>query len=83
MQIAVRFEAASGLSAASQQQLALQATTDSDVEHLYWFANDRFIAKSRRDEAYFWDSAPGEYTILAVDDLGRAHSRKLTVTVAR
>lgn len=66
-----------------QQQVALQATTDSDVEHLYWFANDRFIAKSRRDEAYFWDSKPGDYTILAVDDLGRAHSRQLKVTLAQ
>ena len=65
------------------EQIALQATTDSDVEWVYWFANDRFIAKVRRDESYFWRPELGEYNILAVDDLGRGHSRHLSVGVAQ
>ena len=65
------------------EQIALEATTDGDVDWVYWFANDRFIAKVRRDDAYFWKPELGEYDILAVDDLGRGHSRHLSVGVAQ
>jgi penicillin-binding protein 1C len=67
----------------NDEQIALEATTDSDVDWIYWFANDRFITKARRDEPYFWRPELGEYNILAVDDLGRAHSRHLSVGVAQ
>ena len=65
------------------EQIPLQATTDSDVEWLYWFANERFIAKVRRDEPYFWQPSLGEYRVLAVDDLGRGHSRSVSVEIAQ
>ena len=61
------------------ERIPLEATTDSDVDWVYWFANDRFIARVRRDEPYFWRPEFGEYTILAVDDLGRGHSQHLSV----
>ena len=65
------------------EQIALEATTDSDVDWIYWFANDRFIAKARSDEPYFWQPELGEYDILAIDDLGRGHSRHLSDGVAQ
>jgi penicillin-binding protein 1C len=65
------------------EQIPLQATTDSDVEWLYWFANERFVAKVRRDEPYFFQPRVGEYNILAIDDLGRGRSRHLSVELAR
>lgn len=65
------------------EQIALEATTDGDVDWVYWFANDQFIAKVRRDETYFWRPETGAYNILAVDDLGRGHSRRLSVGVAQ
>ena len=65
------------------ERIPLEATTDGDVDWLYWFANDRFIAKVSRDEPYFWQPKIGEYTILAVDDLGRGHSRQLSIAIAQ
>jgi penicillin-binding protein 1C len=65
------------------EHIPLQATTDSDVEWLYWFANQRFVAKVRRDEPHFWRPGVGEYDILAIDDLGRGHSRHLSVEIAQ
>jgi penicillin-binding protein 1C len=66
-----------------EERLPLTATTDGDVEWLYWFANDSFIAKVRRDEPVFWQPGPGDYDILAVDDLGRSNSRKLFIMAAQ
>jgi len=61
------------------ERLPLTATTDGDVKWLYWFANDNFIAKVRRDEPLFWNPRVGNFDMLAVDDLGRSNSRKLFV----
>lgn len=66
-----------------KERLPLTATTDGDVKWLYWFANDSFIAKVRRDEPLFWKPQVGDYDILAVDDLGRSNSRELTVLAAQ
>ena len=62
-----------------EERLPLTAITDGDVEWLYWFANDSFIGKVRRDEPLFWQPNVGKYDMLAVDDLGRSNSRKLLV----
>jgi penicillin-binding protein 1C len=64
------------------ERLPLTASTDGDVKWLYWFANDSFIAKVRHDEPLFWQPRPGDYDILAVDDLGRSNSRRLLVMAA-
>jgi len=61
------------------ERLPLTATTDGDVKWLYWFANDNFIAKVHRDEPLFWNPRVGNFDMLAVDDLGRSNSRKLSV----
>jgi penicillin-binding protein 1C len=64
---------------AGDEQLPLTATTDGDVQWLYWFANDSFIAKVRRDDPLFWNPDVGSYEMLVVDDLGRSDSRHLSV----
>ena len=65
------------------EQLPLIASTDGDVQWLYWFANDTFIAKVQRDEPLFWTPGVGNYDVLVVDDLGRSHSRNLSITAVR
>ncbi|MFK8017662.1 MAG: penicillin-binding protein 1C [Gammaproteobacteria bacterium] len=67
----------------SDDRLALQATTDSDAQWLFWFANDRFVGKVARDEALLWQPPVGAHRISVVDDLGRSHARQLTVALAR
>ncbi|MEO1035288.1 MAG: penicillin-binding protein 1C [Pseudomonadota bacterium] len=61
------------------RELPLTATTDADARWLYWFANDRFLAKVDRDEPLLWEPESGEYRLVAVDDLGRSGSASLTV----
>ncbi len=68
---------------ADKERLPLIATTDGDVQWLYWFANDTFIARVQRDEPLFWNPGPGSYDMLVVDDLGRSHSRSLSVTAVQ
>ena len=65
------------------ERLPLTAITDADVQWLYWFANDGFIAKADRDEPVFWQPEVGNYDIYAVDDLGRSASTTLSVSVAQ
>lgn len=60
------------------ERIALQATTDSDATAIYWFVDDRFVARARRDEAVLWEPM-GEHRIRAIDDLGRSHLRTLVV----
>lgn len=66
-----------------KERLPLMATADGDVQWLYWFANDTFIAKVPRDEPLFWSPDIGSYDMLVVDDLGRSHSRSLSVKVVQ
>ncbi|MEM8685320.1 MAG: penicillin-binding protein 1C [Pseudomonadota bacterium] len=66
----------------ADERIPLQATTDSDASTVFWFVDDQFIASGDRDETIFWKPVIGDHKILAVDDLGRSHSRKLTVQLA-
>ncbi len=65
----------------ADERIPLQATTDSDARTLYWFVDDQFIASGGRDEIVFWRPVAGDHRILAVDDLGRSHSRQVSVRV--
>ena len=66
----------------ADERIPFAARTDSDVKRLFWFVDDRFIASGARDETVFWKPVAGEHRILAVDDLGRSHSRPLSVRVS-
>ena len=65
------------------ERLPLTAVTDADVQWLYWFVNDSFVAKVTRDEPMFWRPEVGNHDIFAVDDLGRSASTTLSVLVAQ
>ena len=43
------------------------------------FANNQFIARIARDESLIWQPGAGTYDLLVVDDLGRSHSRTVSV----
>ena len=66
----------------ADERIPFAARTDSDVQRLFWFVDDRFIASGAGDETVFWKPVAGEHRILAVDDLGRSHSRQLSVRVS-
>lgn len=66
----------------ADERIPFAARTDSDVKRLFWFVDDRFIASGARDETVFWRPVAGEHRVLAVDDLGRSHSRPLSVRVS-
>ena len=66
----------------ADERIAFAARTDSDVKRLFWFVDDRFIASGARDETVFWKPVAGEHRVLAVDDLGRSHSRPLSVRIS-
>jgi penicillin-binding protein 1C len=66
-----------------REQLSFTAITDADVESLYWFVDERFVAKADRHSAVFWQPAAGDYTVSVVDDHGRAGSQSLRVRVVQ
>lgn len=65
------------------EQLGFAAVTDADVESLYWFVDQRFVAEVERGETFFWQPEIGDFTVSVVDDQGRASSHELHVRIAR
>jgi len=65
--------------ATEQSQVALRATTDSDANWLYWFADDGFIGRTTPEDALFWQPPAGTHTIVVVDDHGRSAVQTMTV----
>lgn len=67
---------------ANQEQktkVPFTATTDADVSDLFWFINETFLAKTRRDQPFFWIARPGKYIVRVVDDHGRSDARDLEI----
>ncbi|MEM1261018.1 MAG: penicillin-binding protein 1C [Pseudomonadota bacterium] len=62
--------------------ITLEASTDADAEALFWFANDRFIAKTARNTAHLWSPPSGRYRLVVVDDLGRSDGIDIDVADA-
>lgn len=63
--------------------LVLMASTDADADWLYWFVDDAYLGRVPTDEPLIWQAAPGRHDVLAVDDLGRSDSVRVTVEQAR
>ena len=63
----------------ASRRLALKAETDADATRLYWFADKTFLGESDSREAFHWRPAPGNFTIVALDDQGRSDSRAVSV----
>ena len=67
-----------------EERIAFNATVDASTHELYWFVDEDFVGAVKPGEALFWQpNAPGEYTLRAVDDRGRADSRRLRVDVVQ
>lgn len=68
--------------AANHTAIPLTAVVDADVRHVYWFMNETFIGKTRRDQPFFWQAKPGRFVVRAVDDQGLSDVRDMIVKLA-
>jgi len=67
------------LRASKPSTIGLRANSRSGKE-IFWFANKSFVGKSTASETFSWlPSYGGTYLIRAVDSLGNADSRQITV----
>lgn len=57
------------------------AVTDADVTTLYWFINETFLGKTKRDQPLLWKLKPGTYTVRVADDHGRTDAREIIIKV--
>jgi penicillin-binding protein 1C len=64
-----------------KQTIPLIAVTDADARSVFWFINEKFLGKSAASQSFYWIAAPGEFTVRAVDDQGRAATRTVKVIV--
>lgn len=64
-------------------KISLSAVTDSDAETIYWFVDAEYVGAAPAGQPAFWKPKPGTFTVRAVDDRGRADSRKMTVAIAQ
>jgi penicillin-binding protein 1C len=70
--------------AAEDSTLALQAVTGGDAADLFWFANQTFIGRVARGQTLFWrPPAAGQFTVRAVDDLGRSDVRLVAAEIVQ
>ncbi|MCL1972413.1 MAG: penicillin-binding protein 1C [Endomicrobia bacterium] len=63
------------------ETVPFKADTDSDAKNVFWFLNNKFIGQSKSGTVLSAKTEPGEYTVRAVDDMGRASSAKLKVEI--
>jgi len=64
------------------ERIAFNASVDAGVRNLYWFVDDGFVGMTVAGDPLLWQPvAPGQFTVRAVDDHGRADARALRVEV--
>ena len=61
------------------ESIPFTAVTDSDAKFLYWFVDNRFIGKTKRDEPLFWHPEVGQFKVSVIDDLGRGNNQTISV----
>ncbi len=66
--------------AEGDELLNLEATAETNRGHLHWFVDAAYLGVSEPSAALLWKLQPGRHVIRAVDDVGRADSREITVT---
>ncbi len=54
--------------------IPLSAVIDGDSQYAFWFVDALPIARVPRGETYYWQPAPGQYTITVTDEHGRSQS---------
>ncbi len=60
-------------------QLPLSAVVDTGVQHVFWFADNRYIGRANKNQPLFWQAERGQYTLKVVDDHGRSAQMNLRV----
>ncbi len=68
------------LNVANDEVLNLEAATDGAHEAVHWFVDSAYLGEAPASTPLFWKPVAGRHTIRAVDELGRADSRTVTVT---
>ncbi|MDR1695900.1 MAG: penicillin-binding protein 1C [Endomicrobium sp.] len=63
------------------EQIPFKADSDSDAKTIFWFLDNKYIGKSRPGTVLTSKTESGDYTVKAVDDLGRASQAKLKVEI--
>lgn len=62
-----------------QSTVLFSAVADGDARSLYWFVDDRFVARVAAGEDYLWAPRAGRFTVRVADDLGRGDAVSITV----
>ncbi len=61
------------------QEVPFVASADGDARELFWFVDERLVARAKPGESVRWAAKPGRYMVRAVDDRGRSDARELFV----
>lgn len=60
-------------------ELKLKCSASNDVSQVYWYVNDKYIAKSKPDDAVFFTPDYGRLKISCTDDKGRTANIHISV----
>ena len=63
-----------------ERQIPLKAIVDPDVIKVHWFVDHAYVGSSNNGKPLLWDSRPGSFQVLAVDDSGRSSYKNIRVT---
>ncbi len=65
--------------AVNKSSIPLTAVADADVTTLYWFIDNMYLGKIRRDQPFLWFAKAGKFVVRVVDDHGRSDARDVLV----
>ena len=60
-------------------ELKLKCSASNDVSQVYWYVNDKYIARSKPDDAVFFKPDDGRLKISCTDDKGRTANVHISV----
>ena len=63
------------------EEIPFKADTDSDAKTVFWFLDNKYIGQSKSGTVLTAKTEAGNFTVKAVDDLGRASTAKLKVEI--
>ncbi len=78
-QAGVDYALRAGAGRADTERVPFQASADADARELFWFVDERLVARAKPGELVQWTAKPGRYVVRAVDDRGRSDARELFV----
>lgn len=67
-----------------KERISFSATTDAEVELVYWFIDEEYIGKSTPKNSLVWlPKKSGEFLVSVIDDHGRVDKQKLSVNIMK